>query len=411
MDEFEALALQVATVFTPGAPIDERNLFAGRTQQVREVIDAINLKGHHAVLYGERGVGKTSLANVISQFLSGHLFVIASRVNCDTSDTYSTLWKKVFSNIIVTNEQKNAGFTPDTITTITNIASKYQKDVDPNDVLVELRQISNGRILIIILDEFDRLPKSVSLLLSDTIKMLSDQSVAATILLVGVADSVDDLIEQHESVERALVQILVPRMPGNELRQIVENGLLRLGMAIDDPALSMVTTLSQGFPYYTHLLCLYATRAALDSKSKNVGQPHIRIAVQHALTKSQETIKSAYYTATKSQQSENIYKEVLLACALAKTDEFGFFAASAVKKPLSKIMKKKYDVPSFARHLKVFSEARSGHVLKKVGHKRNFRFRFSNPLMQPYVIMTGLGQNLIKPNDIEDEGVIGLPVP
>lgn len=410
MDEFDVLALQVATVFTPGSPIDERDLFAGRTQQVREVVDAINLKGHHAVLYGERGVGKTSLANVISQFLSGHVFVIASRVNCDTSDTYATLWKKVFSNIIVTNEQKSAGFLPDTVKTITNIASKYQETVEPNDVLMELRHISKGIILIIILDEFDRLPKSVSLLLSDTIKMLSDQSISATILLVGVADSVDELIEQHQSVERALIQILVPRMPGNELRQIVNNGLQRLGMTIEDAALSQITTLSQGFPYYTHLLCLYATRAALDLKSKNVEPPHIKSSVQHALTKSQETIKSAYYTATKSQQSENIYKEVLLACALAKTDEFGFFAASAVKKPLSKIMKKKYDVPSFARHLKVFSELRSGHVLQKVGHKRNFRFRFSNPLMQPYVIMTGLGQDLIKPDDIEEEGAIGSPI-
>lgn len=409
MDEFDGLALQAATVFTPGSPIDERGLFAGRTLQVREVVDAINLKGHHAVLYGERGVGKTSLANVISQFLSAHVFVIASRVNCDTSDTYTTLWKKVFSNISVTQEKRGAGFNPETLTTAATIAARYPESIEPNDVLQELRNISKGIVLIIILDEFDRLPKNVSLLLADTIKMLSDQSIGATLLLVGVADSVDELIEQHESVERALIQISVPRMPRDELQQIVTNGLQRLGMTIEGKALSQITTLSQGFPYYTHLICLYASRAALDLKTKHIEpSPHVKLAVQHALTKSQETIKSAYYKATKSQQSENIYKEVLLACALAQTDEFGFFAASSVKKPLSKIMKKKYDVPSFARHLKVFSEARSGHVLQKVGHKRNFRFRFSNPLMQPYVIMTGLAQDLIAPQDIDNEGLASM---
>jgi hypothetical protein len=38
------------------------------------------------------------------------------------------------------------------------------------------------------------------------IKVLSDNSVPATLVLVGVADSVDALIVEHQSIERALVQ-------------------------------------------------------------------------------------------------------------------------------------------------------------------------------------------------------------
>jgi len=62
------LSLQAGLVFTPNTPIDQRALFAGRGDQIRRIIDAVNQAGQHAILFGERGVGKTSLANVISQF-------------------------------------------------------------------------------------------------------------------------------------------------------------------------------------------------------------------------------------------------------------------------------------------------------------------------------------------------------
>ena len=69
-----------------------------------------------------------------------------------------------------------------------------------------------------------------------------------------------------------------------------------------------------------------------------------------------QSIKSAYYHATKSQQPGHIYKEVLLACALAEADDLGYFAAADVRGPLRAITGKSYDIPNFARHLKELSE-------------------------------------------------------
>jgi DNA polymerase III gamma/tau subunit len=53
-------------VFTPSAPIDNQALFAGRVNQLNRIIGAVSQRGQHAILFGERGVGKTSLANVLS---------------------------------------------------------------------------------------------------------------------------------------------------------------------------------------------------------------------------------------------------------------------------------------------------------------------------------------------------------
>jgi transcriptional regulator with AAA-type ATPase domain len=55
---------RVAQVFTPGAPIDQLSFLAGRVAILLDIVNAIAPKGQHVVVYGEWGVGKTSLTNV-----------------------------------------------------------------------------------------------------------------------------------------------------------------------------------------------------------------------------------------------------------------------------------------------------------------------------------------------------------
>src|SRR6266699_2510500 len=108
-----ALALQAGRVFTPSAPVDESSLFAGRHSEVRRVIDVINQTGQHAIIFGERGVGKTSLANVLHDFLAGLRAqqIIAPRVNCDGGDSFPSAWRKAFKQVELIHTVPAAGFT------------------------------------------------------------------------------------------------------------------------------------------------------------------------------------------------------------------------------------------------------------------------------------------------------------
>jgi len=116
-----------------------------------------------------------------------------------------------------------------------------------------LRSLPNPAIIII--DEVDRIKdQRTTALLADTIKNLSDHSVAATLVLVGVADSVDELIAEHQSVERSLLQVHMPRMSWEELSEILDKGLERLDMTIEKKAKHRIVSLSEGLPHYTHLL-------------------------------------------------------------------------------------------------------------------------------------------------------------
>ena len=92
---------RLGEVFTPAAPVIRHDLFAGRTGHVFAITNAIGQPGKHVALYGERGVGKTSLVIQLKEFLASTLGANrnAVRVNCTTQDIFSTVWSKVLREL------------------------------------------------------------------------------------------------------------------------------------------------------------------------------------------------------------------------------------------------------------------------------------------------------------------------
>lgn len=400
-DELQDLDFAAGKAFSPAAPIDRRELFAGRQAQMRDMLDVASQRGQHALIYGERGVGKTSLATVMSEILSSEqLQILAPRANCDGSDDFSSVWRKVLDQIQITKTKRAVGFGQEAQEAVSTAESLLGNDpITPDDVRRALQILGSSLTTVIFIDEFDRLEEERNRsLFADTIKTLSDQLVPATLVLVGVADDVSDLISQHKSVERALVQIRMPRMSRAESAEIVTRGLSQLNMTATAEAVTRISGLSQGLPHYTHLLGLWAARSAIPNGKSEVDLDDVDFALNTAIDKAQQSILDTYHKATFATR-ENIYPQVLLAAALAKPDDLGFFAASDVRAPLSQIMGRRYDIPTFARHLNALSESERGPVLQKKGSERKFRYRFINPLLQPYVVMRGLASEMI-PADV-----------
>lgn len=322
--------------------------------------------------------------------------MIAPKITCDGTDDFSTVWRKVLEGVQLVVTQPATGLGTQTSTVTVGMSGSLPERVTPHDVELALRTLSPGAIVIIIIDEFDRISgNGNSALFADLIKTLSDQGVRATLVLVGVAESVDQLIREHLSIERALIQIRMPRMSTDELNEIVENGLAVVGMTIQPAALARISRLSQGLPHYTHLLALLAARNSADFLRRRVTSIDVAFAEQEAVKRAQQSIVTAYHHATMSSRSGHLYKQVLLASAIAPCDELGYFAAGDVRKPLSLIMGKKYDTPAFARHLNDFCAMDRGPILERIEEGRRVRFRFVNPLMQPFVMLQGLSDQMV----------------
>jgi hypothetical protein len=188
----------------------------------------------------------------------------------------------------------------------------------------------------------------------------------------------------------------------DELTEIIDKGMAKLSLTIDDNTRRRIARLSEGLPHYTHLLALYASQRAITDDRNEIIGTDVDSAIQISVEKVQHSILSAYQTAVRSTRTTNRFKEVLLACALAEKDDLGYFTAGSVRQPMSRIMGKEYDIAGFARNLDELTKMERGSVLIKNGQPRSFFYRFQNPILQPYVILTGIASGLISEELLEE---------
>jgi len=274
---------EIPEVFNPAAPTTRRDSFAGRTEQLAQIVDVVAQRGQHAVVYGERGVGKTSLAVVATGALVERR-ILALRVNCDGSDDFVSIWRKVVREAQMGRPLPPVVGIRELLTEATASAGSLlaATHVTVDAVRQALQILSHPAPIVVVLDEFDRLEHvRTKRLFADTIKALSDHIVLATVIFVGVAETPEMLLGEHRSIERGLRAIHVPRMSAAELAVIVRLGFGKLKMSIADDAVARIGELSDGFPYHAHSLGLLASREAIRSGQGAVQVVHVdRVAPQ-----------------------------------------------------------------------------------------------------------------------------------
>lgn len=397
--EREELIFQLGQVFRPAMPINREDLFSGRQAQIREVIDAINQGGQHIILWGERGVGKTSLANMIMYRIRwpGRR-IMTPHINCTSVRTADAIWIAILDDIRFRAERQGISL-PRPIKKLANdFDNGLRLDFPPELARRMVEDLADDMVLVFIIDEFDTIEdQSTRQTMAETIKFFSDRNVPATIVLVGVAEDVKSLIADHQSTARCLVQVRMPRMSRDEIEAIVTTSLgnKNIKMTIEASALHEISRIAKGLPHYAHLLGLHSGRQAIDAGSKKISQKHLAVAIKSAIQKALVPIQDAYLRATTSTKPNALYRQVLLACSLAATDEFGYFSPSDVRGPLELVLGRAYGVEAFARHLHTFCDEDRGPVLKKGDLANRPRFRFFDPLMQPFVLMKGLDEGLV----------------
>lgn len=385
--EWVDLSFEISALFD-GAPIDEEDLFAGRSNEVRRILEAVFARSKHVVLFGERGVGKTSLSNVFWKRFNKTLrsFIVA-RVQAGPHDTFSSLWIRAL-------EELHAAGVAAGKEGYVNFDYNYEA-ITPSHIRRELQKCAANALPVIIIDEYNEVTdETAKTLTANLIKEFYDFAITTTVILVGVADDIAELVEDHASISRALIQVPLNRMSESELKEIIQKRASRTVMSFNGDAVWTIIILSRGLPYFTQTLSKHAALHAIDNRRVVVTTDDVEASMAKFIEDAETQFRDAYRDATRSNQ-ENFFQQSLLACALAKTDDEGFFTMNDVAEPYSAIMGERKRIAHYDKHLRRFSSDEGGNVLVKRGGDRQQTFRFKDPMMQPYVIIRGIQSKMI----------------
>lgn len=409
--DFDALGVQAASVFTPHAPVNTMDLFAGRSQQIELLAECVAQGGIHSVVYGERGVGKTSLANIVEPLVAaidrpeGGRSRVVVRVGANAEDSFSSLWLRMMEDVAWEEEFPRFGFTRSTNRQTVTLREHLR-------VGDELTIDGVRRILglfdrpVVVIDEFDRLAGETRAQFTDFIKALSDYSARCTLIVVGVAETLDELLHNHASIHRALIQIPMPRMSAAESLEILRKGEERLRVTFEPASASRIAAMSQGLPHYTHHVALHAVRSACDRQTVRIGMEHVQDAFARVAKRADRTLRESWEKATRSPQAGARFEKTLIACAICATrsaDASGLFQPASVANPLAELLgRASVEIAAYNNHLKAFTLEQRGCVLTRVGQERAFRYRFRDPFLPPFIIMLGVAEGIVAGSLIDD---------
>lgn len=263
--------ITIDELFAPKAALSGANarLFAGREEIVSRSAEAIGIPGAAGLIYGDRGVGKSSLGWQLFSIFSGDRALV-EKYNLEDRAAAKCLWIEANTRIstiddlllqlldepkdykyitlrsafpeIFDDELKatidaslklNFGIAQLAVALKTDPRARQkqklsgaieellkERGASPTDLFLKALQRAKSRSpnqeIIIFLDEFDRVKDKAGM--GELIKSCGN----AKFVVIGIADTPDELISDHMSVERKLLgsTIEVPPLGGEEISRI-----------------------------------------------------------------------------------------------------------------------------------------------------------------------------------------------
>ena len=373
----------ICEVFTPSTPVPS-NIFCGRSKEASDIITSIVSSKSHVLLYGDRGVGKTSLAQYASQnLLDRRMISIQVFYKCVKNDTFQSIMHGVLSQLGVsiitkktlatTKKGEIKGFGAGQSLSVEQ--DVYSDLGSPYWVANQLKD-RNG---IVIIDEFDTVSNiEEKKQIAQLLKILSDYKSNMFFMIVGIAVSAVELLAGHLSVARSLSEIKLNRMSDEELKQIILNGESRTGLIFDQCVKDAIVKASQGFPYFTHLLSLKSAEEAVKRDLTVIDQEIFNLGMLAAVEKIDASLKESYNLVV----GENEMKRRVLYCAALLGNDV--FTSKQLREKYKAVFGIELEQISVNNAIAKALSSSPDTILRK---KRKGEYFFNDPRMPVYITM------------------------
>lgn len=397
-------AEELESVLSPSAPIVDHEKLFGRDDQLRDIRRALYTKGTHIFIYGDRGVGKSSLARTAAHdFQSSDFDPIL--VVCGPDDTFSS----VIHSILKNSPKRVLEQTSRTVRKGVNIkVARYQVDdttgskpiaahlgIDDAISLLEGAFDEVAERLVVVIDEIDVVSRKAEReYFASFIKALGDKGVRTKFIFTGVASSLDEILGAHKSAIRQLSAIRLEKLIFQGLIDIVEKTFEHFGLEVDRDATYRLAAISDGYPHYVHLVCqqmlwhMYDNTWPEGEVSFDVFYPALNRAIQRVSA----AIRKPYEDATMSKAEYFIYLVWAAADSYDLERKLGHIKLSylSICKALDVVPISEDQISS---KLSLLKKPAYGSILSGVGSRRGW-YKFTESMVRGYVRLCAEAQGI-----------------
>ncbi len=432
--EAKEFAHRLEKYFRPQSPVVDAQLLQGREEQLRQVERTAAATGRAVFIWGDRGVGKTSLAVTAAQRSLGP-GVAPLQMSCDARSSMLQLTRSVVDELMGRDPLSGPPeWSASVGAGVFKAERRSGKSRDPENVHEAARQLQAGvdrwektfpgRRPVVIVDEFDILPQAERKYFGDLIKQIGDRRIATTLIFCGVADSLEDLLGGHESAHRYIETVKLERLYLDASMAILAAGAEALGVKVHKEHKLRTAQISDGYPHFVHLIGSSVLWEYYDDPhaSDGVTRDHFERGILRAVAGTEKGLEDIYHKATRKYTAGWDY------CLWALADHHQLIQASnmvfesykriirdadrlvAKGTALPEIVSSNEKTPDpldrtrFNRKLNALKAARHGQVV--TGTRAGW-YKFATPMLrgycrllaQRYGIQLGMEQPLSSPQE------------
>ncbi|MDP3294954.1 MAG: ATP-binding protein [Nevskia sp.] len=316
--EKNAFGAKLNSLVSPSRPVQTAEKLFGRDKELERIDRAFFAEGRHIFIYGSRGVGKSSLAAAAAnQQQSADANYID--VSCSRDATLASIVANIAQTALGQNLLQNKSSTTSfgaslSVVTASHtvnsaapvIASAIRTLPDAVEVLRQAAE-THSKNPVVVLDEFNLLADAAErTAFSDLLKILGDKKVGLRFIFTGVAESLNELLGANESAYRQLETIELPKLAYQARMDIVQDVADGLGVSVDRDFIIRIASISDGFPYYVHLLTEKLMWRVFDDQEiiDEANDDHFEEAVKDAIETIAAQLKRPYELALRQRSGD-----------------------------------------------------------------------------------------------------------
>ena len=411
---------QMNEYLSASGPVRSIQHLLGREKEMALIDESLSADGRQLFIFGDRGVGKSSLAAAAAnQYQSADNDHIQIGCGPDT-EFYKTIEDLSDRVIKKVSGKRNYSITQTVDVKFYKINwNERDQDValpkvDSMYTAIEtLEEVSkyHSDAPIVVIDEFDQIDSDKERrLFANFLKAIGDRGVNIKLIFTGVAQSLQELLGEHDSSFRQLHTIELERLNWTGREDIVNDAITSFELTIDPEVTYKISKISNGFPYFVHLLTEKLLWCAFNNEETvhHIDFSLFDEALEKAINSISAHLQRPYNAASLHRTSD--YKEILWATA---DSENTIRYIDGMFKSYLRINEQIYGNPppddnrplsrdKFTARLMNLKKKTYGNIIENVSGRKGI-YTYRENILRGYVAMKAQEYGIELHGDVQDE--------